>query len=215
MTDETATAGLLSQLFDEPRLADAGVPSHAQCESRPILYHAIQYAEKLPQFDLAADERASLRAGAAQAGHPPQADGLVESFDRHVAQRLRVECTRNRTPDGVGDKRLAGLCHRVKPGGEVNRIAGNRVLWMCARHDRRGHHLAAGYAYVQRQRQTGRIGNGGGFFMHVDRCARRSFAVVAVRDGSAERCQRGIAGVVDHLATVVCDDAIRNVVELA
>ena len=51
--------------------------------------------------------------------------------------------------------------------------------------------------------------------MHVYRRTRCSFAVVAVRDGGTERCQRGIAGMVDHLAAVVRNDAIRDVVELA
>ena len=115
----------------------------------------------------------------------------------------------------IGDQRLAGAGQRIEPGGEVDGVAGHRVLRLAARADHRRHHLAAGDADVQAQRLAIAVGQAGRSGMHCQRRAHCAFAVVAVRHGRAEDGHHGIAGAVEDAATVGFDNAVHRRVEAA
>jgi hypothetical protein len=110
---------------------------------------------------------------------------------------------------------LTGLGEPVEARGEINRVAGHRVLRLRARGDDGGHHFAAGDADVQRQCPAFRIVERSDACVHVERGSGGALPIVVVRNRRTEHRERGIACMVDHMTAVVGDDAVGDVVEAA
>ena len=139
--------------------------------------------------------------------------GIVEALDRLLAQILGVDAVRHAGVHRLRYQRVAGPGERIQPGGQVHRVAGDRVLGRGAAREYGRHHFAAGDADVQLERVCERVAQLRGTRVQVERGAHRPLGVVAVGNRCAEHRQHAVAGMVDDAAAVGGDGAIGERVE--
>src|ERR1700733_1907476 len=125
---------LRMELFDQPRLAEAGL-AYDQHELAFARASALPAAREQPEFFLAADERregppAASSAAAAGANDAEELDGPRHALEFARALLLDDKEPRHLSLDIQSDEDRAGLGLRLHPRGDIGRIA---------------EHLAAGF----------------------------------------------------------------------
>ena len=179
----------------EPRLADAGVAAQRDRAPAPGRGQRVERGIEVRELARAADHPVALRLGRPQRAHAPHGQLLREAAHGDASARFGVEARAERRAHVVGHDRLAGAGELLEPRGQIDRVAGHRVVGAHRAAGRRRDDLAARDADVRRERLAGLGGQRRHRVVDLARGAHRALDVVAVRDRRAEHRHRRVADV--------------------
>jgi hypothetical protein len=206
-------ARVREQRLGEPRLAHAGVGAQQHDGAPALARRTRKQAGEALAFRITTDKGLRVARTRLDAGELPRANAARQAANGDATERLHVRERRSRLRDAFRNHRFAGRRKVGQARGEIDRVAGDRVIAMRGAAGRRRDHLAVRDADVRAERAPGFARQARHGIVDRDGRVERTLDVVAVRDRCAEHAHDRVADVLVDRAAEPRDDAVDEIEE--